>query len=334
MKKNFSLKSFNTFNLDVKADYFFEFSNENEIIEVLKNEKFRNLKHLILGGGSNILFLENFKGLVLYNQIKGIEILERNNENIILKVGAGENFDDFIAYCVENNFYGLENLSGIYGSVGATVIQNVGAYGVEIKDFIKKVIVIEKENLLKKTINKQELNFSYRESIFKNEKKDKFIITYIIISLKIKKVFNSNYGNLKKVFEDLSDLNLKNIRRSILKIRNNKLPDPKIFGNVGSFFKNPIISLKKLEFLRNKKIEIPYFKIDENFVKIPSAYLIENCGLKEKRFKNCGIYEKHNLIIINYGNSNGKEILEFAKKIKEKVLKKFDIKLVEEVNIY
>jgi len=328
-----SLLNYNTFKIDAYADLFTEIKNQKDIIEILKNESLHKKEILILGGGSNILLTKNITGLVIHNQIKGIQIIEENKETVVVEVGSGEEWDNFVNWSTKNNFYGVENLSLIPGSVGAAPIQNIGAYGTELKNVFLKLEAI---NLKTKEIiifKKNECEFGYRDSIFKKKFKNKFIITKVWFQLSKIQNINTNYKALKTEIERLK---LKNptsqeIRSIIIDIRNSKLPKPREIGNAGSFFKNPIIQQQQLHTLQQTYPNIPFFKKTE--IKIPAAWLIENANWKGYKNSTCGVYEKHALVIINHNKANGQDILMLANKIKQSVYQKFNITLEEEVLI-
>ncbi len=330
INKEASLKKFNTFNVSETANFIYEVEEINELKEILSDSKG---KTLILGGGSNILFTKRFKGTIINLKNKGIKVISENKDSIIVEVCAGENWNDFVIWAIENNYGGIENLSLIPGNVGAAPIQNIGAYGVELKDIFYSCSGIELDSLKEFEMNKSECKFSYRNSIFKNELKDKVVITSIKLNLtKDNHHFNISYKDLKENLSN-SELSLKVISDEVIKIRQSKLPDHKSVGNCGSFFKNPIVSLSKLKKIKAVYPNLPSFKIDSNNYKIPAAWLIEKSGFKERGNKNVGVYENQPLVIINHGSATGKEILDFANEIKETIYNNFNIKLEEEVLI-
>ena len=332
MFKNYSLKNYNSFRVNHKANFFLKIENNKSLIDFLSDKKFKNEKKLILGGGSNILFTKDFKGVILYSCIKGIHILEENNNHIKVKVGSGENWDDFVKFCVTKNWYGIENLSLIPGSVGAAPIQNIGAYGVEIKDYIYDVNGIDLKNNIKKTYSNKSCNFEYRDSIFKRELKNNFFVTEVTFVLMKNKKFTLDYSELKNI--NSQGLTIQNIRDKIIEIRNSKLPDPKLLANAGSFFKNPIINIKIATKIKEKYNDFKCYQINESMVKISAAWLIEKSGWKGHKEKNIGVYNKHALVLVNYSSENGKDIKMLSNKIKESVLEKFNIILEKEVNIF
>ena len=330
INKEASLKKFNTFNVSETANFIYEVEEKSELKRILSDSKG---KILILGGGSNILFTKRFEGTIINLKNKGIKVISENKDSILVEVCAGENWHDFVIWAVENNYGGIENLSLIPGNVGAAPIQNIGAYGVELKDIFYSCSGIELNSLKEFEMNKSECKFSYRNSIFKNELKDKVVITSIKLNLtKDNHHFNIAYKDLKENLSN-SELSLKVISDEVIKIRQSKLPDHKSFGNCGSFFKNPIVSLSKLKKIKAVYPNLPSFKIDSNNYKIPAAWLIEKSGFKERGNKNVGVYENQPLVIINHGRATGKEILDFANEIKETIYNNFNIKLEEEVLI-
>jgi len=332
MFKNYSLKNYNSFRVNHKANFFLKIENDKSLIDFLSDKKFKNEKKLIIGGGSNILFTKDYEGVILYNCIKGIHILEENNNYIKLKVGSGENWDDFVKFCVNKNWYGIENLSLIPGSVGAVPIQNIGAYGVEIKDYIYDVNGIDLKNNLKKTYTNKSCDFEYRDSIFKRELKNNFFVTEVTFILNKNKKFTLDYSELKNI--NGQNLTIQNVRDKIIEIRNSKLPDPKLLANAGSFFKNPVINIKIAKNIKEKYNDFKYYQINESMVKISAAWLIEKSGWKGHKEKNIGVYNKHALVLVNYSSENGKDIKILSKKIKESVLEKFNVTLEKEVNIF
>ena len=261
MFKNYSLKNYNSFRVNHKANFFLKIENNKSLINFLSDKKFENEKKLIIGGGSNILFTKNYEGVILYSCIKGIHILEENDNHIKVKVGSGENWDDFVKFCVSKNWYGIENLSLIPGSVGAVPIQNIGAYGVEVKDYIYDVNGIDLKNNTKKTYSNKSCDFEYRDSIFKRELKNNFFVTEVTFILNKNKKFTLDYSELKNI--NSQSLTIQNVRDKIIEIRNSKLPDPKLLANAGSFFKNPVINIKIAKKIKEKYNDFKYYQINE-----------------------------------------------------------------------
>ncbi len=331
--ENVSLKPFNTFGVDVKAKYFITASFRKDISEAIDFSRENRLPLLPIGKGSNILFTKNYDGVVLNLEFADIKIISENDSDVLLEVSAGVVWDDAVRFAVKNNYWGLENLSLIPGAAGAAPVQNIGAYGAELKDVLESLEAIDIESKEAVAFTNEECKFGYRDSIFKNELKDKFIITGV--KLKLSKVSspNINYRPLKKKFGSRSEIKIEEIRDEVIRIRKEKLSDPKEFGNAGSFFTNPIIGEDELQRLRTAHPSIPFYDLGEQKYKIPAAWLIEKAGLKGYREANVGVSPKQALVILNYGEASGKEVIEFAEKIKNLILKKFNISLQTEVNI-
>ncbi|MDP5093986.1 MAG: UDP-N-acetylmuramate dehydrogenase [Polaribacter sp.] len=330
--ENISLKNYNTFGIDVNAKRFITINSVDDLQQLLSEEK----DLFLISGGSNMLLTKDIEKLVTHINIKGISIENEDDNFIEVTANAGENWHEFVLWSVENNYGGLENLSLIPGNIGTCPIQNIGAYGVEVKDTITKVIALEIETSELHTFSNQECNFDYRNSIFKNEVKDQFII--ISVSFKLSKknhTFHTSYGAIETELasKNIKNPTLKEISDAVIAIRKSKLPDPKKLGNSGSFFKNPVISVALFEKLIVEFPTIPSYKISETELKIPAGWLIEQAGFKGKRFGNCGVHEKQALVLVNYGNASGEEIVELAQKIQETILNTFGISLEIEVNV-
>lgn len=333
--KNYPLLKLNTFGVDVNAKYFTAVNTINELIELTKTNLFKDLELLILGGGSNILFTKDFDGLVILNNIKGKEIIDQNQQSIFLKIGAGENWHQLVMYCVDNGWGGIENLSLIPGNTGTAPMQNIGAYGVEIKETFIELEALEISSGKIVKFNNSDCEFGYRESVFKNKMKNQYIILNITLELKKNPVLNINYGDVKAILESQNIKNpaIKEVSNAIISIRQSKLPDPKKIGNSGSFFKNPIVSLNQLELIKKKYPNVVNYEINENEFKIAAGWLIERAGWKGKKFNNYGVHEKQALVLVNYGLANGMEIFELSEKIILDIKDKFGITLEREVNI-
>ena len=333
--ENYPLLKLNTFGVDVKAKYFTSINTINELIEATKTNVFKDLELLILGGGSNILFTKDFDGLVILNNIKGKEIIDQNQQSIFLKIGAGENWHELVMYCVDNGWGGIENLSLIPGNTGTAPMQNIGAYGVEIKETFIELEALEISSGKIVKFNNSDCEFGYRESVFKNKMKNQYIILNITLELKKNPVLNINYGDVKAILEsqNIKNPDIKEVSNAIISIRQSKLPDPKKIGNSGSFFKNPIVSLNQLELIKKKYPNVVNYEINENEFKIAAGWLIERAGWKGKKFNNYGIHEKQALVLVNYGLANGMEIFELSEKIILDIKDKFGITLEREVNI-
>lgn len=278
-----------------------------------------------------MLFLNDFEGIILHSKIKTIEIAEMKDDSVLLEVGSGVIWDDFVAYCVANNYYGVENLSLIPGEAGASAVQNIGAYGVEVKDTIEKVAFIEIKTGESKIFTNQECKYSYRKSIFKSELKDKVIVTHVYFRLGKKAVFTLNYANLSDAVVKNGEINLKNVRKTVIEIRESKLPDPKILGNAGSFFMNPIILKTQFNELLRSYPTMPHYPVSETEVKVPAGWLIEQCDLKGKQFEKVGIYHKQALVIVNLNGATGEDIATVASLVQMTVKKRFGINIFPEV---
>lgn len=333
IKNNISLKQYNTFGVEATAKYLAPFSSEKQLKELLNDPDCPNDQTLILGGGSNILFTSDYEGLVLINQIKGIEILEDTPEYVMIRVGAGEEWDDVVGYCVEKGWGGLENLSYIPGSVGASPIQNIGAYGVEVKDTVYSVNALNRDDMMAVTYTNGDCLFDYRDSIFKNTLKNKRIITHVVFRLSKNPVFHLNYGNLKETVQQKGKVNLHTIRESVIQIRKSKLPEPEETGNAGSFFKNPMLSHKEYKKLLFQHPNIPSYPLPAKKHKIPAGWLIDQLGWKGYREGDVGVHEKQALVLVNHGKATGKQIYELSERIRKSVREAFHIHLEYEVNI-
>jgi len=328
---NISLKPYHTFGIDIKAPLLIEIENLDDVYQ-LKNEVAFDKSYYVLGGGSNVLFL-NIPEVVFKINIKGIEIAKQNEDNVWVTVKAGEEWDTFVEYCVKNNFGGVENLSLIPGTAGAAPVQNIGAYGMEIKDTFESLKAINLNDFTIKEFSNKECQFAYRNSFFKNKENRHWIILETTYKLtKHNHHFVLNYGNILTALND-RPITLQTIRDIVIQQRTSKLPDVNLLGNAGSFFKNPYISLSKFETLKATYPSVPSFQADSSKIKIPAAWLIEQSGLKGFRMDNVGTYEKQPLVIVNYGNATTKEILDFSDFIINTVKEKFDITLEREVNI-
>jgi UDP-N-acetylmuramate dehydrogenase len=330
-----SLKSYNTFNIDVSAKYFAEVSTIDDIKTLLHDSKFKNEEHFILGGGSNILFTKDFNGIIIKNSLRGIEQVYEDEHNVRFKVAGGEIWHRFVLYCVDRNLAGVENLSLIPGEVGATPIQNIGAYGAEVNTIIDEVEVIELSSGNLSTLTYAECEFGYRDSIFKNKHKDKFIITAVTYRLSKKAHFKVSYGDIEKMLEEMGvkDLTVKAVSDAVIKIRSSKLPDPVKLGNAGSFFKNPAIEKSLLDELLLSHHGMPHYPFKDGLVKVPAGWFIEQCGWKGKRVGNTGAHAHHALVLINYGGATGNAIYSLALEIQKSVQDKFGVTIEPEVNI-
>lgn len=332
IQQNISLKKYNTFGIDAKAARFISVDSVAQLRDILNIES----DIFVLSGGSNLLLTNNLDKLVLHINTKGIDILEETDSHVFIKVQAGENWHEFVLWCIEHDFGGLENLSLIPGYVGTSPIQNIGAYGVELKDTFYKLKTIEVSTQKRKIFSAKECDFGYRNSVFKNELKGKYIITSVIFKLtKSNHKLNYSYGAIQSELEKRGIVNptIKDISDCVIDIRNSKLPNPDEIGNSGSFFKNPVISITQFNSLKEKYPEIPSYIISETEIKIPAGWLIEQCGFKGKRFGDAGVHSKQALVLVNYGNATGQEIFALAQNIQQTVSTTFGISLEIEVNV-
>ena len=333
-EENFSLKRFNTFGIDVKARYFNSFGSQADLEENLQAKK-PGEKLLILGGGSNILFTEDINGLVLKNDIKGIDILTEDEHYVYVKAGAGENWHAFVQYCLQHNLAGIENLSLIPGNVGASPMQNIGAYGVEIKDvfYDLEAYHIKEEKCFTFSLN--DCEFGYRDSIFKRRYKDQFVILSVTYRLRKQPVFHTKYGAIEQELEKMGikKLSIQAISQAVINIRTSKLPDPAEIGNAGSFFKNPSIPQEQFLMLKERFPNVVAYPNEDGTYKIAAGWMIEQCGWKGVRKGDAGCHPKQALVLVNYGNARGTEIYALSQEILESVKEKFGITLEREVNI-
>jgi UDP-N-acetylmuramate dehydrogenase len=335
IQENVSLKSYNTFGIDAIAKYFASFNGVTELEEILNSKLQTPNSKLVLGGGSNILLTKNFDGIVLKNEIKGIEFIKEDDGHVYVKAGAGENWHQFVLYCVDNNYAGVENLSLIPGNVGASPMQNIGAYGVEIKDVFYELEAFHKIDGAVQKFSLQDCEFGYRESVFKNKYKDQFVITDVTYRLNKKPSFNTSYGAIEQELEKMGvkELSIQAISQAVINIRTTKLPDPKEIGNAGSFFKNPIISNEQYLELKENFPGIVAFPSGNHHTKLAAGWLIEQCGWKGYRKGDAGCYPKQALVLVNYGKATGEEIFGLSDEIIDSVKKTYGVVLEREVNI-
>ncbi|MBA4850333.1 UDP-N-acetylmuramate dehydrogenase [Emticicia sp. BO119] len=334
IQTNVSLKPYNTFGIDAIAKYFVEASSIEQLQEILQNPEYQGIERLILGGGSNLLLTKDFDGIVIKIAIKGIEKFEEDEQNIWLKVGAGEVWHDLVMYCVNHNYAGVENLSLIPGTVGAAPMQNIGAYGVEIKEVFESLEAIEIKTGKSRIFTKDECQFGYRESIFKHTVKGEYIIVNVNFKLGKTPVYHVEYGAIKDTLAEkgIDQLSIKAISDAVISIRQSKLPNPAEIGNAGSFFKNPEIPKAQFDLLKEQFPAIPSYPVNEQTVKVPAGWLIEQAGWKGQRFGNIGVHAKQALVLVNFGGGKGNEIKELSQKIQDSIREKFGIQLHAEVN--
>ncbi len=334
IQKNFSLKKYNSFGIDVKARQFISVKSREELKNVLRRSYAEDL--FILGGGSNMLLTSDISKTVIHIGLKGKKIISETDNEVYIEAAAGENWHDFVLWTMAQGYGGLENLSLIPGNVGTAPIQNIGAYGVELKDTFESCHAMNIQSLEERVFSLSDCEFDYRNSVFKNELKDQYIILSVIFRLtKRNHLLNMDYGAIKTELEkeNIKDPGIKDISDAVIRIRQSKLPDPKVLGNSGSFFKNPIISKKKFLELQKEYPEIPSYHISEEEVKVPAGWLIDKAGLKGFREGDAGVHKDQALVLVNYGNASGREILDLASKIQNIIQEKFDIDLEPEVNI-
>lgn len=334
MHHNFSLQKHNTFGIAAKAKYFVAVTTVEELKEVLTHNTEK--KKFILGGGSNMLLTQDIDALVIHIALKGKKVIEENEDFVWVESQAGENWHEFVLWCIENNYGGLENMSLIPGNVGTTPVQNIGAYGAEIKDTFVSCTAIKIDTQEIKTFTKEACKFGYRESIFKQEVKDQYIITSVVFQLTKKNhKINIGYGDIQKELEkhQISSPSIQDVSNAVIAIRQSKLPDPKELGNSGSFFKNPIISKELFHKAQANHPEIKYYEVSETEVKVPAGWLIEQAGFKGIRVGDAGVHKNQALVLVNYGNATGQEIVNLSKEIQKVILEKYGIVIEAEVNI-
>lgn len=331
--ENYSLKQHNTFGIEARAKYFFEFTDEEDLSVFLNsNESIKDEKILIIGEGSNILFMNDFEGLVIHPNLPGIQVVKEDRQNIWLEVGAGEVWDEFVQYSVDYQFGGIENLSLIPGSVGAAPVQNIGAYGQEVGSVIEKVKGFDLNNNIPVEFSAEQCEFGYRSSVFKHKLKNSIIITSVVFRLEKFPEFVLYYGQVEEKAKEKGDVSLHSVREAVIEIRQSKLPDVKDLGNAGSFFKNPEVGIEIAEKLKSQFEDIPVYPTKAGFAKLAAGWLIEKSGWKGIRDGDVGVHEKQALVLVNYGNSQGKQIYDFSEKIRQSVFEKFGIELEREVN--
>jgi len=337
IQENISLLPFNTFGVDVKAKYFVRITSVQDLQSLIKTNIYQNERRLALGGGSNVLFTRDFAGLVIQIDIKGIQKVNENEDHITLKAGAGENWHRFVMHCVNHDWGGIENLSLIPGTVGAAPIQNIGAYGMEVKEVVREVEYIDALTGELKVIHSAECRFGYRESVFKEHLKEKFFISSVTLTLTKKNHrIRTEYGTIQEMLtkHKVQVPTIRDVSNAVIEIRSGKLPDPTVLGNAGSFFKNPTISLHQYETLKKLHTTMPGYNTVNQEVKVPAAWLIEQCGWKGKTIHNIGVHKTQPLVLVNYGGGKGEEIFHLAQQIERSVKEKFDIHLSTEVNIF
>jgi len=330
-----SLKNLNTFGIEAEAKAFATFINSTDLEEIFADESVNQLPHMILGGGSNLLFTKNYEGLILKNNVRGFACIGEDDNHYYVKAGAGENWHQFVVQCIEKNYAGLENLSLIPGNVGASPMQNIGAYGIEIKDIFESLEAYDLSNGKIVHFSAEACEFGYRESVFKRKFKNQFIILSVTFKLFKNPQINVSYGAIEN---ELNQLGIKNpgiadVSQAVINIRNSKLPNPAVLGNAGSFFKNPVVSSDVLEKILSEYPDAPHYPAAGNEVKLAAGWLIEKAGWKGKRVGNCGMHEKQALVLVNYGGATGGEIYDLSTMVLESIKSQFGVELEREVNI-
>ena len=335
LQKNINLKDYNTFGISASAAYFARFRSIGELQVFLQDEGLKKMPLLVLGGGSNILLTKNFEGLVLKNELSGIEIIQTENDAVFVKSAAGETWHDLVLFAIKNNLGGIENLSLIPGSVGAAPMQNIGAYGVEVKDVFHELEAYEIATGKIKKFNAGECKFGYRESIFKQEQKGKFIITAVTLRLTRSPELNTSYGAINDELKakGIVTPTVRDVSNAVIAIRQSKLPDPKEIGNSGSFFKNPVVSMQQFKSLKEKFPAVVNYPVDANHVKLAAGWLIENAGWKGKTIGNYGVHKNQALVLVNYGGAAGQDIFQLSEDILRSVKSLYGVELEREVNI-
>ena len=332
IEENFALEKYNTFHLPVKTRWFMEYETEEELTRILQDEYFQECYSMHIGGGSNLLFINDFNGIVLHSKIQGITVTEETDESVSVRVGAGEQWDDVVAYATSKGWGGIENLSLIPGETGGAAVQNIGAYGVELKDVVVSVEAYNQLSFEKRLFTNQECHYGYRSSFFKNEHNDPYIITAVVLKLtKNPTEFCLDYGNLKAELSDTEAITPEKVRQAVIAMRRRKLPDPSELGNAGSFFTNPIIEEEQFRKLKEQYPDMPSYPEADGRIKIPAGWLIEKCGFKGQQHGEVGIYEKQALVIVNLGEARGHEIALVAESIRTAVNEQFGIELMPEV---
>ncbi len=329
------LAAYNTLNVQAEAAYFARVTSKSQLKTLLQKPEWKEKSKFILGGGSNVLFVDDFDGLIIQMAIKGKEVVEETSEYVQLKIGAGENWHQLVRYCVEEGWGGIENLSLIPGTVGAAPIQNIGAYGVELQDVFHSLTAVEISTGNERIFKEEDCAFGYRDSIFKQQYKGRYVVTDITLTLQKNPAINTSYGAIQQKLNEkgIENPGIRDVSDIVIEIRNSKLPNPAELANAGSFFKNPIISQAEYDRLLSNYPEMPGYAVDENRVKVPAGWLIEAAGWKGKVVGNVGTYRQQALVIVNHGGASGAEILELADSIQQAVKDKFEIELVPEVNI-
>lgn len=336
IEEHVSLKHYNTFGIDARARYFTSITSLEQLKDVINTDVYRQNPCLILGGGSNVLLTKDFDGLVMHSAIKGIRVTRETNDHVWVEVGSGESWHPFVLHALQQNWGGIENLSLIPGTMGAAPMQNIGAYGVEIKEVVDTVSALDLQAVEERIFSAADCQFGYRESIFKRPFGKFFFISSVTLRLTKKNhVLRTSYGAIQEVLkqQNITQPTIHDVSNAVIAIRESKLPDPRVIGNAGSFFKNPTLSKKSFERLQLHHPEIPFYPADNQEIKIPAGWLIERCGWKGKKIRNVGVHHQQALVLVNFGNAKGEEIFHLATQIQASVKEKFDVDLVTEVNV-
>ena len=335
IKENINLKPFNTFAIEVYCDYFVEINSEKDFLDLLNNSIYKSQQKLIIGGGSNLLFTKNFQGIVIKNNIKGIKIVKETENEVLVRVAAGEVWHEFVLYCINKNFAGIENLSLIPGCVGASPMQNIGAYGVEIKEVFECLETYDMLNGDLRVFDKDACEFGYRESVFKNKYKDKFFISAVTFKLKKQATINTSYGAINTELQAMNIVSpgINDVSKAVINIRQSKLPDPKLTGNAGSFFKNPEVSGVKYEDLKKSFEKLIAYPLENGKYKLAAGWMIEQCGLKGYEQNGAAVHDKQALVLVNKNNAQGSAIFDLSSYVIKQVWDKFGVTLEREVNI-
>lgn len=335
IEENVSLKAFNTFGIEVKCKYFTEINSVSDFLELITHTTYINNQKLIIGGGSNILFTQNFEGLVIKNNLKGISVVFENTEELVVKAAAGVVWHDLVLFCIAHNYAGLENLSLIPGCVGASPMQNIGAYGVEIKDLFEELEAYSMDKGERRIFKNNDCEFGYRESVFKHKLKNQFLITSVSFRLKKRPVLNTSYGAINSELKAMNIISpgIKEVSNAVIHIRKSKLPDPKVMGNAGSFFKNPEVPAKQYNELRARFEDLVAYSLPNGNYKLAAGWLIEQCGLKGYEYNGAAVHAKQALVLVNKGNCRGEDVFKLSGYVLQTVFDKFGVTLEREVNI-
>ena len=331
-QENYSLLGHNTFGMDVRAALFVEYDTVDELRAFLQTgDLARHERYIHIGGGSNLLFAGDYGGVVMHSAVRTLEVVENANDHVLVRVGSGYVWDDFVAYCVRQGWAGVENLSAIPGEVGASAVQNIGAYGVEVKDVIIRVEAMALDGT-SRTFTNEECHYGYRDSIFKHELRGEYIITHVVYRLEKTPTYRLDYGDLRARVEASGEPTLQAVRDAVTAIRDSKLPDPKVLGNAGSFFTNPVVPRSQYEALKEQYPNIPSYPIDDEFVKVPAGWLIDSAGWKGRALGRAAVHDRQALVLVNLGGATGQEVMTLAERICEDIYNKYGIRITPEVN--